>query len=350
MPPKNPESSSGSKPPEQAMTPTAASLQADLVAMVEAQKATSSPVGGAAETSATPVMGRAEAKGAAIGRKIDNLAERGSDAVAAGKEKLGNAADTVAEKAYDAAGAIDRGVKSVKERAKGVRERVEKGADLATEKRKEAVAAAKEKSQKAMLVAIGVSIAGAEAIANIPENAKKRGKKIGETLNRWASKAMEAISGRAQKTKESIAGGISAAAEKIGDVIEAGVDKVDTKLSNWEARLQQARQEAEAAAEQARLESLRKSYIEARVENTTKEANAEYDEAISRAEKTRQEKIAKAETGAAQEVQGLTAEQLEDAIKQLLAAPEPQPVEKPAESAPGTSEVETAPDVMPAAA
>lgn len=353
MAPKAPDLSGGSKPPEQAMSPTAAVLRADLESMVEAQRAESAPaeqVSESPEPADGSTMGRAEAKGAAIGRKIDNLAERGSDAVASGKEKVSSAADTLAEKAYDAAGAIDRSFKSVKERANGIRERFEKGADLASEKRKEAVAAAKDKSRKAMLVGIGASIVAGEAIASAPEKVAARGRKIGETLNRWASKAMEKISGRAKQAKEAVTAVIAGAAEKVGDAVESVVEKVDTAGKNWEARLQAARQEAEAAAEQARLESLKQSYIEARVEGTTKEANAEYDDAVARAEKNRKEKIADAETSAATEVDGMSAEQLEDAIKQLLEAPEPEAVAKPAETPPVTAAPEAPPEVMPVAA
>ncbi len=335
-------------------------VYADLAQMAASQG--EGPAVDEAPEAADPSIGRAEEIGAGIGRKIDNLAERGSDAVATGRDKVSDGLDKAADKAYEVAGKIDGGIKSIKERAKNVRERVKDGAELAGEKRKEAVAAAKDKSKKAMLITIGASIVAGEAIASAPEKVAAKGRKIGETLNRWASKAMEKISGRAKKTKETISGAILGAAEKVGDVVESGIDRVDDKLKNWEAKLQAARKEAEEAAEKARVEAMTKAYVEARVEEAKNQANKAYDTKVAAAAEERDEAIDGAMNTAEREIAGLTSEQIgarmadlgkEDLVEassvpaEVPAAVTP---EAPAEIPPATSAAGATPEVMPTAA
>lgn len=291
-----------------------------------------------------PLPGRYEIAGKEVGSKIDALASRGSEAVASGKEKVGERVDGAALKAYELAGKFDSGIKSVKERAVNIRERVRNGAEAGAEKKRESVKAAKAKSKEAMLVMIGVSITAGEALAEAPEKIKNRGRKIADRLNKWCAKAKESFSGMKDNVKDRVV-------EGIGKVVVETVEKIDAAGKNWEVRLQEARKEAEAAAEKARKESLIKSYIEARILAAQEQADVEHAAAVKLADDEREAKVNQADSkrhdaveqarqDAAGEVATLSADQIEGKIKDLgSAVPDTGVVvEKPTEVVPDASE------------
>lgn len=329
---------------------TAEDLRNSLVAMAENQQAGVKPEANPAPESVlapeplAPLPGRFEASGAAAGSKVDALVERGSSAVAAGKEKIGEKIDGAALKTYELAGKVDNGIKGAKERAADIRERVKNGAEVAAEKKRESVRSAKEKSKQAMLLAIGVSITAGETLAEAPEKIKNRGRKIADKLNKWCAKAKELFSGMKDNVKDRVT-------EGIGKVVVEAVVRIDTAGQNWEARLQEARKEAEVAAEKARKESLVKSYIEARILAAQEQADAEHAAAVKQADEEREAKVnqadskrhdavEKARQDAAGEVATLSADQIEVKIENLgQTAPEAGvTVEKPTGIVPGASE------------
>lgn len=355
-----------------AQTPDAKKLREDLVKIAEengtiapeasevsdgtvAPESAPAPGSVTAPETATPEPGTFEAKGAAVGSKVDALVDRGSSAVAVGKEKVSDKVDGAALKAYELAGKVDGGIergkevyRGAKERLKAkiehVRERVRGGAELAAEKRAAAVSLTKEKSKEALLVAIGASIVAGEKIAETPENIKNRGRKIADRLNKWCAKAKESFSGMKDNVKDRVV-------EGIGKVVEKTVDKIDTAGQNWEARLQEARKEAEVAAEKARKESLVKSYIEARILAAQEQANAEHAVAVKEADEEREAKVNQADArrdrvvddarqSAEGEVATLSADQIESKIESLgQATPEAGvAAEKPTEVLPDGSE------------
>jgi hypothetical protein len=302
-----------------------------------------------------PLPGRFEAGGAAAGSKVDALVDRGSSAVAAGKEKIGEKVDGAALKAYELAGKVDGGIERGKEAYRGakerlrakvehVRERVRGGAELAAEKRAAAVSLTKEKSKEALLAAIGASIVAGEKIAETPENIKNRGRKIADKLNKWCAKAKELFSGMKDNVKDRVT-------EGIGKVVVETVVRIDAAGKNWEARLQEARKEAEVAAEKARKESLIKSYIEASILAAQEQADTEHAAAVKRADEEREVKVGEADAkrdqvvnearkNAEGEVAALSADDIELKIKGLgQAAPETgATVEKSTEVVPDASE------------
>ncbi len=338
--------------PEASKTPaqvTAEDLHNSLVAMVENQKAEVMPEVNPAPGSVTapeplaPLPGRFEASGAAAGSKVDALVDRGSSAVTVGKEKVGEKVDGAALKAYELAGKVDSGVKSAKERAAGIRERVKNGAEVAAEKKREAVRSAKEKSQKALLVTIGLSITVVEGVTGAPEKIKNRGRKIADRLNKWCAKAKESFSGMKDNVKDRVA-------EGIGKVVEKTVEKIDTAGQNWEARLQEARKEAEAAAEKAELESWRENYAKFKIAKTAelakKTRDAEVDEATKVADRKEAATNSAAELDAMKETIGKTIDDIKKMMEAIAlgdGAAETVPdtgvtVEKPTEVVPDASE------------
>ncbi len=291
-----------------------------------------------------PLPGRFEAGGAAAGSKVDALVDRGSSAVAAGKEKVGEKVDSAALKAYELAGRVDNRIQSAKERAVGIRERVKNGAEAGAEKRRESVKAARAKSGEVARIAFGVSVAAGEALAEAPEKIKNRGRKIADRLNKWCAKAKESFSGMKDNVKDRVT-------EGIGKVVVETVVRIDAAGKNWEARLQEARKEAEVAAEKARKESLIKSYIEASILAAQEQADTEHAAAVKRADEEREAKVGEADAkrdqvvnearkNAEGEVAALSADDIELKIKGLgQAAPETgATVEKPTEVVPDASE------------
>ncbi len=296
--------------PEAVATKSPAQLSAEdlhnsLVDMVDQQKSakatpdvTVSPTSVARPETVTSDSGKYEAKatelGAAVGSRVDALVDRGSSAVAAGKERVGEKVDGAALKAYELAGKVDSGIKNVKERAANVRERVRNGAEAGAEKTSEAVKAAKEKSHRMLLGAIGLSITAAEGVAEVPEKIKNRGRKIADRLNRWCAKAKESFSGMKDSVRDRVASGFDALdaatvrtaeravsggrdfLEGVGKVVEKTVGKIDTVGQNWEARLQEDLRKAE----KAKAESLRQSLKEAKKEAKLKEASQNREVAV----------------------------------------------------------------------
>ncbi len=347
MPPRLAAAETGATTTKPESSLSAQQLRDDLEAMVATQNNGQGPAVENRVTNPTQAIsesptapGRFEAKGADIGAGIDALAARGRSAVESGKVK-----------------------------AAEVRDRVKNGAELAAEKKAAAVSMAKEKSSKFLLAAIGTAAAGAEAVASVPERARQRGRKIADSLNRWGARQMEKLSTRATKTKERISAGLGNVAEKVGSKVESVVAKVDTAAQNWEARLQEARREAEVAAEKARKESLIKSYVEARILAAQEKADAEHVAAVKLADDEREAKVKAADgkraaeidlasKSAEGEVKDLSADEIEEKMKNLntnkpeagVVVESPTGVTpstpEPAPTAPATPET----PVMPAAA
>lgn len=313
--PTSPEEVGTTAPP----TPDAKNLQEDLVKIAEengtiAPEAASAPGSVTTPETATPEPGKFEARGAAAGSKVDALVDRGSNAVAAGKEKVGEKVDSAALKAYELAGRVDNRIQSAKERAVNVRERVRNGAETGAEKMRESVKAARAKSGEVARIAFGVSVAAGEALAEAPEKIKNRGRKIADRLNKWCAKAKESFSGMKDNVKDRVS-------EGIGKVVVETVERIDAAGQSWEARLQEARKVAEAAAKEAELKSYQESYVKLKTDSIAEQAKVtritEVDEATKVALRKEADTNSNAEADARKETDGKSLDDLKEMMKSI---------------------------------